>query len=359
MHRRFLLLASAIATLIAASVLGSSADTSSSRGAITINSNADFASCGCVTAGTGTASDPYVIGPFAIATPSGGTNGWAVKVDNSKGKVTAFFTITGISIGYNDTIPTDPVIWLVKVMNPTTISNISANNDGTGIELDSSSNITLDSLDINKGNGPGVVINGSSFVSMSNSKLKATAIGGVPHTMDGLYAVNSSNLTIGGLPACPNSQPCNVFDYDSGFGIYLQNSQNVTISHASANADDTGGYVLDGTNYVDLGFSTGQGSGPICVTLNGQKVNTGYFSDLQGGVLLINGAQNSSIHDDVFAANTGLGIGDGGNGFFFNACTDQNQPFTPEAAMGGHNTFANTCYANTDVPFLPASNPCK
>jgi hypothetical protein len=154
MHRRFLLLASVVIALIAAAVLGAGPATASSRGAITITSNAGFASCGCVTAGTGSASNPYVIGPFAIATPSGGTSGWAVKVDNSGGGVTAFFTISGISAGYNDTNPTDPVIWLVKVTNPTTISSISANNDGTGIELDSSANITLDNLNINKGNGP-------------------------------------------------------------------------------------------------------------------------------------------------------------------------------------------------------------
>jgi hypothetical protein len=177
--------------------------------------------------------------------------------------------------------------------------------------------------------------------------------------MDGLYAVNSSNLSIGGVPACPKSMTCNTFDYDSGFGIYLQNTHDVTISHASANADDTAGFIFDGTNHVDLGFSNAQASGPICVTINGQKANTGYTSDLQGGLLLINGAQNSTIHDDVFAADTGIGIGDGGNGFFFNACADQNQPFTAEVVMGSGNTFTNTCYANTDVPGLPPTNQCK
>lgn len=359
MHRRFLLLASVMAALVAAAVLGTGPVTASDRGAITITSNAGFTSCGCVTAGSGTASNPYVIGPFAIATPSGGTSGWAVKVDNSRGGVTAFFTITGISAGYTDTNPSDPVIWLVKVTNPTTISSISANNDGTGVEIDSSSNITLDNLNINKMNGPGAVINGSTFVSMSNSKLKATATGGVPHTMDGLYAVNSSNLSIGGVPACPKTGTCNTFDYDSGFGIYLQNSHDVVVRNASANADDTAGFVLDGTNRVDLGFSNAQASGPICVTINMQKVFTGYVSDLQGGLLLINGAQNSSIHDDIFAANAGIGIGSGGNGFFFNACTGQNQPMTAEAGMGAGNTFTNDCYGTTNVPGLPPTNPCK
>jgi hypothetical protein len=40
---------------------------------------------------------------------------------------------------------------------------------------------------------------------------------------------------------------CNTFDYDSGWGVYLQNTHDVTIDNASANADDTGGFVLDGS----------------------------------------------------------------------------------------------------------------
>jgi hypothetical protein len=329
------------------------------HGPITIKSNADFATCACVTAGSGTASNPYVIGPFAIASPSGGTSGYAIKVDNSTGGVTAFFTISGISIGYNDTNPSDPLIWLVKVTNATTISNVSANNDATGVELDSSANITLDNLNLNKMNGTGVFVNSSSFITMSNSKLKSTAVGGVPHTMDGFYAFNSSNLSIGGVAACPKSQVCNSFDYTSGFGAYLQNSHNVTISHASANADDTSGFILDGTSNVDVGFSNSQATGPICTTVNGRKVSTGYASDLQGGLLLINGAQNSSIHDDIFAANTGIGLGSGGNGFYFNPCTDQNVPLPAEAPMGAGNMFTNTCYATSSIPGLPAKNPCN
>jgi hypothetical protein len=40
--------------------------------AITITSNAGFSVCSCVTSGNGTAANPYIIGPWAIAAPSGG-----------------------------------------------------------------------------------------------------------------------------------------------------------------------------------------------------------------------------------------------------------------------------------------------
>ncbi len=166
---------------------------------IAITSDASFQSCKCVTSGSGTATNPYVIGPWAITSPAQGS---AVSVDNSGGTITAHFTITGVSANYNDPSPSDPVIHLVDIGTATTVSNVSANGDGIGIELDGSSNIALDNISVNKMVGAGLVIDHSSNVSVSNGKWKATADGELPHNEDGLYAVNSSGLRIGTrLPA--------------------------------------------------------------------------------------------------------------------------------------------------------------
>jgi hypothetical protein len=336
----------------------------SGHSAVTITSNAGFSACGCVTSGSGTAADPYIIGPWSIASPSGGTSGWSVKVDNSRGQITKYFNIFGISSAYNDTNPADPTIWLVDVTTATTISGTNANptggNDlGIGIELDSSSNISIDGVSYNKGNGSGIYVNGSTNVSINNSKLKATCDICAPHTGDGIYAVNSSNLNIGTGADCPNSNPCNDLTYDDGFGAWLVNTHDVVINQASADANDTGGYVLDGshTYNVTLEHSSASGTGNICITFNGQKINTGYFTDLQGGVHLINGAHNNTITNDTLTANTGFSVGSGGNGFYSNTCTgNPNQPFNPvEAPMGSGNTFANNCYSNTDITTLPPS----
>jgi hypothetical protein len=341
---------------------------SGQHSAITITSNSDLTApgsatgCACVTAGNGTAASPYVIGPWAIGTPSGGSGGWAVKIDNSSGAVTSSFTISGISANYSGVPFTDPVIVLIDVNNAagTTISNVSGNEDGRGVELDSSSYVNIDQLSFNKMTGNSLFINGSSHVTLSNSKLKSTADGQVPHNADGIYAVNSAYLSIGGVPACPKSMVCNSVDYNTGFGVYLQDTHDVTIAHASANADDTGGYVLDNAWNVNLGNSTAQAGGPICITLNGQKTFTGYHSDLQGGLMLINGSHDNAIHNDQFAANTGYSIGSGGNGFFINPCTGVNEPFSPvEAPMGSNNTFTNVCYSSTDIASLEPAQPCK
>ena len=368
MRRLFIL--TVVALVVAAvSQVAARADVGS-HGAITITSDSDFTApgsatgCRCVTAGNGTAASPYVIGPWAITAPSGGSSGWAIKVDNSGGGVTSAFTISGISVTYSGVPFTDPVIVLVDVNNAagTTISNVSANENGRGVELDGSSYINLDQLMFNKMNGIGLFINGSSHVTLSNSKFKSTAEGDSQPNSDGLYAYNSAYLGIGGVPACPNNnQPCNSFDYDSGFGIYLQNTHDVTIDNATANADDTGGYVLDNASNVNLGNSSAGSDGPICFTLNMVRTHTGYVSDLQGNLLLINGSHGNAIHDDQFAAPIGgPSIGSGGNGFFFNPCTGSNEPISPvEAPMGSNNTFTNVCYSSTNIASLEPAQPCK
>jgi hypothetical protein len=339
----------------------------SGHAAITITSNAGFATCGCVTSGNGTAASPFIIGPWSIGTPSGGTGGWSVKIDNSGGGITDYFNIFGISSTYNDTNTTDPTIWLVGVKTATTISGNNANptagnNLGIGIELDNSSNVSIDGVNYNKGNGTGIYLNGSSNVSINNSKLKATCVVCAPHTGDGVYALNSSNIQIGTGADCPNTNPCNDLTYDDGFGIWLVNTHNVVINQTSTDANDTGGYVLDGPNTynVTLKNSTSNGTGNICITFNGNKVNTGYFTDLQGGLHIINGAHDNTIASDSFTANSGISIASGGNGFYYNICAGGvNQPFSPvEPSMGTGNTFSDICYSTTNVAGLPPST-CK
>ena len=111
---------------------------------------------------------------------------------------------------------------------------------------------------------------------------------------------------------------------------------------------------------MKLGNSTAEAGGPICITLNGQKTLTGYYTDLQGGLLLINGSHDNTIHGVQFAGGGGIGTGSGGNGVFGNPCTNSYEPFSPvEAPMGSGNTFTNVCYSSTDIAILEPVQPCK
>ena len=360
----------AVGVLFALPARSSLATTAGSHAAITITSNAGFTRCACVTSGDGSAAHPYVIGPWSINAPSGGTRGWSVKVDNSTGAITDYFNIFGISSTYNDTNPTDPAIWLVDVNTPTRISGTSAdptsgNDLGIGIELVYSANISVDNVDYNKGNGTGAYINHSSNVSIDNAKFKATCSLCAPHVGDGIYAVNSTNVQVGTGSDCPTSAsvPCVDVTYDDGMGVWFHNSNNSVIDRTSASANDTGGYVLDGSgSHNDMvENSTSSGTGNICFTFNGQRVNSGYYTDLQGGLHLINGAHNNTIRGDTFRSKTGLDISSGGNiikgvDSFYDACQAAYVPYTqtPTPVMGSGNTFANNCYGSTDIASLPA-----
>ena len=360
----------AVGVLFALPARSSLATTAGSHAAITITSNAGFTRCACVTSGDGSAAHPYVIGPWSINAPSGGTRGWSVKVDNSTGAITDYFNIFGISSTYNDTNPTDPAIWLVDVKTPTRISGTSAdptsgNDLGIGIELVYSANISVDNVDYNKGNGTGAYINHSSNVSIDNAKFKATCSLCAPHVGDGIYAVNSTNVQVGTGSDCPTSAsvPCVDVTSDDGMGVWFHNSNNSVIDRTSASANDTGGYVLDGSGSHNdtVENSTSSGTGNICFTFNGQRVNSGYYTDLQGGLHLINGAHNNTIRGDTFRSKTGLDISSGGNiikgvDSFYDACQAAYVPYTqtPTPVMGSGNTFANNCYGSTDIASLPA-----
>jgi hypothetical protein len=370
---------SILAVVVAAAFAGGPTGTASAGGgsahkAITITSNADFTTCNCVTGGSGIAADPYVIGPWTIKSPSGGASGgWSVKVDNSTGAVTAFFTIVGITSAYDDTNPSDPDIWLVDVTNPTTISSgrnssttTGANATGIGVRLDDSSHITLDGLSYNKSYGPGVSINDSSSVSIDNSKFKA--VNDHRPDGDGVYAVNSSNIRVGLSSTCPTNRACNDTTYDDGFAYDLVNTHDVVINNAIAQSNDTGGYLLDGANTynVTIKNSTASGLGPICSKEDiGVKHNTGYFSDLQGGLMLVNGAHDntfSNLSIQLSGAKPLPSIGSGGNGFYQDACAGWvSVPFSPvESAAGSGNTFTHVCYSvPTNYPGLPPSATCK
>lgn len=50
----------------------------------------------------------------------------------------------------------------------------------------------------------------------------------------------------------------------------------------------------------------------------------------------MNGSHDNAIRGDHFAADKSYAIGSGGNGFFADPCTHDNQPLSPvEAPMGG------------------------
>lgn len=340
--RGLLLAAVAAAIALVPGGPASAAPSLPQHSAITITSNAGFSSCACVTGGSGTVGDPYVIGPWKVTAPTSG--GWAVKVDNSGGAVTKSFRISGIVTSFDDTTPGHSLIWLVNVAH-SVVAGLTANTDYTGVRLDSSSDITLDGINVNQMKGDGVLANSSTNITLVNSKLKAEH--------EGFHAVDSGVIRIG--VGCKGNVACNAFTYDDGRGIRLDNSHDVTVRSTDISADDTGGILLNGvgTYNADIGFITLGGIGSICEM--GEP--TGDVTDDSGGIMLTNGAHDNYVHDLSVNGTAGFGIGSGGSGFWVNACTDEVVVLPTTPGMGAGNTFVNVCFKTTNIPGLTRSCP--
>ena len=318
------------------------------HGPILIRSDRDFTSANGVSSGSGTAADPYVFSNLKLNDLS---PGYGLKVDNSRGGVTKFFNVDCVQSIFLTAPPKGAtLIWLVGVRSATRISNLSANSGedvaSTGIRLDSSGNVTMDTLSINKFGVDGVQLNGSDHITILHSKLKAMR--------NGVSILNSHDISMGDpcdLSAANGT--CNDFTYDDGRGIFVQNSYNVAAQYTKTNADDSGGILLDGagTFSVTLVNGVASGNGPICPQSGG--VPTGDKVDTFAGIAVTNGAHDVNVKGYTINGNT-LDITNGGNGLYTNPCTGLTETLKgqPTPPGGGGLDFNGNCY-HTEFGFFP------
>ncbi len=323
---------------------------------ILITNDKDFLGCSCVVAGTGTALDPFQIGPWKIDDLS---QGFAVKIDNTKGKITQFFTLVGITsnppVGAVD--PGSPVVWLSHVTQDTLVQNTTANAAGTGVYLVQSRHVRIDGSSLNKMLGSGHVVVGSSNIVVTNSKLKSE--------QSGMVLKDSAYVSVGGDPACAQAPDCNDFTYDEAYGLLILNSHDVLVEGLNATANDTAGILLNGkgTYRVEVRASRASGNGPICHTMqpSGLREHTGLEVDHNGGIVLINGAHDNFIHDNTANGDAGFDLRSGGDGLFVDPCTGAVVPVATSAPMGANNRFAPgaNCYSTTNInPPPPKATNC-
>jgi len=208
-------------------------------------------------------------------------------------------------------------------------------------------NVSLNGIAVNQMQGDGVLVSSSTNVSIANSKLKSE--------QNGFHARDSQQLMIGA--GCKSA--CNDFTYDNYRALWLENSHDVTVRYLTAAAEDTTAMYLDGkyTYSVDIGFSTANSSGSICE--RGTEGPTGLVTDTDGGIRLVNGAHDNTIHDVTANGDVAEDIASGGDGFWLNPCTGQQVPIFPTTEpMGLGNMFKNLCYKKTNISGLPTPT-CK
>ena len=153
------LLAAAVLLYYPAAVLGANG----SHAPIAIANDSDFQACNCVSAGSGTTSNPYVIGPWTInSLPSGGIG---VSVDGAL--LTKSFKLFNLTIAGNGDASSIGIV--LNHINPAGHNTISAavtgpqtsiQSAGIGIVVENSNYVTLDGGGANP-NGAGIGSSGA------------------------------------------------------------------------------------------------------------------------------------------------------------------------------------------------------
>jgi parallel beta-helix repeat protein len=138
-----------------------------SHAPIVIASDSDFQTCSCVSGGSGTTTNPYIIGPWTINSLASG--GVGVSVDGTL--LTKSFTLFNLTLAGNGTASsTGIVLNHINLSGENTISaavtgpQTSIQNAGIGIVVANSSFVTLDGGGANPngagiGSGPAGTIN--------------------------------------------------------------------------------------------------------------------------------------------------------------------------------------------------------
>jgi len=217
---------------------------------INIQSDGDFTSCNCVASGSGTTSNPYIIGPLTI----NNVNGVAVSIDGTN--LTKSFELLNLTIA-GDSTSTDTGIVLNHI-NPggtqTIVAEVSGaqtsiQTNNVGILVENSNYVTLDGAGENP-NGQGIGNKGAGTVNKNAS---------------GAFDVeNSSHITIEGWQMSTNGPSINpnwitldpsVSDWAVG-GVRFFGVTNSTIDHNSANNDTDVSYSLFNSNHNTISNNT-------------------------------------------------------------------------------------------------------
>ena len=226
-----------------------------SHAPIAIASDSDFQICNCVVSGSGTAADPYIIGPWSInSTGSGST---AVSVDGTL--LTNSFTLSNLTIaGNGSSSSTGIVLNHINAGGQKTIAAAVSGNEtaiqtnGIGIVVENSNYVTLDGGGANA-SGPGIAVIGNSGIGTINKNF-----------VGAIDIENSNNVTVKGWQFSSNGQD-NTPDYIAfdpslanwGVGaVRVFGSSNTLIDHNAANNCTTATFSLFNSNHNTISNNT-------------------------------------------------------------------------------------------------------
>lgn len=319
---------------------------------IVIQSDGDFVSCNCVTGGNGSATDPYVIGPWAINKIAS----VGVLIDGSS--LTKSFVLSNLVIAGNGNSVSTGIV--LKNLNGVAASiqgsHTLIQSVGVGILIENSSQVTIDGGGANP-NGPGVASNGagtinknySGAIDVENSahvlirgwQLSANGQDGSPDwatlspvlanwgvgairffgvsssTIDHNAANNCTSISYSLFNSSYNTVSNNTADYPftMNFIVADGSSYNVVSGNVASTGDFIGYLVADPlpgtTTLAEFGpshnnvFSNNisHTDGPT-----GSEIHTGLVPAFLGGFVVLNGTYNNTIQNNQDWASTGNGF---------------------------------------------------
>jgi parallel beta-helix repeat protein len=219
---------------------------------IVIASDSDFSACGCVSGGSGTAMDPYIIGPWTInSLPAGGI---AVSVDGTH--LTKSFTLFNLTIAGNGAATSMGIV--LKYIIPTGQNSISALVTGSQTSIQSA--------------GIGILVMNSNFVTLdggganpNGAGIGTGAVGTINKNFTGAIDIeNSANVIVKGWQFSANGQD-NTPDWITfdpslanwGVGaVRLFGSSNSLIDHNAANNCTTVSFPIFNSSHNTISNNT-------------------------------------------------------------------------------------------------------
>ncbi len=325
----------------------------SSHVPISISAESDFTSCACVTGGTGSTSNPYIIGPWSISKSSGA----AISVDGTN--LTSSFTlrnlaITGNGSGAGVVLNHIPATIAARVDGSAT----SIQSNSVGILVENSSGVVIDGGGANT-NGPGIAstntagtLNGntsgaidvenSDAVTITGLQMSANGVDGAPDfvgfdpglehwgvggvrffgvtnsTIDHLAGNNDTSITFSFFASSHNTLQNSTCDYPFTMNVLITDgsSFNTVQNNVMSTGDFFNIVVADplkgqpalktyGPSHDNvINGNTAHTSGPT-----GSETSAGEAPDVLGGIVILNGSANNLVSNNTSTASTGVDIG--------------------------------------------------
>jgi hypothetical protein len=338
---------------------------------VVITKDADFLTCGCLSGGSGTQADPYLISGLTIFTDSAP----GILVDNTYGNIKKYFDITGVTIQGGGTTPSSfPGVEFMNLhgLGAITGSLNTFNGNKYGIQLEDSTNILVDGATrstINNNGVAGILINRGGSNTISNFTVNHNGIGIPEDFLNGGVGIKLTSTT-------GNIVTNVVLSEDAFSGLVLVSSSSNIINGISVHYPDFYGVVIDGgsgntiqnsalqtADYVALWLRDGTSGNTVVANFfsgngpTGKEKTDGIVPYFSTAIYLSSGASGNKVENNVFGSTGGGNIiqDDGSilnvitnplqvNNLFNDTVTgnEPSSPLPPSGPAGPNNSFCGT-----------------